>query len=66
MKYVWSIFMYKDPIFVVVVVGVSADVRSAVDEEDGFVRGGRKAFGKDAAGEARSDDDVVENRHRDT
>src|SRR5207237_6864171 len=57
-----SVAMDEDAGRVVLVVGVAADVRTTIDDEDALVEDGRDAFGDDAAGEPRADDDPVE-RH---
>ena len=54
----------EDAVLVVVVVGVAADVRPLVDDQDLLAGACRQPLREHAAGEAGADDEIVEHTHR--
>ncbi len=46
--------------FVVMIVGIAADVRPAIDHQHALVQPGRQPLGQHAAGETGPDDQVIE------
>src|SRR5205807_8533121 len=59
MKDMGAILMDQDACFVVVIVGVPADVRTFVAKEHLFIRSTRQSLCQHATGEARSDNQII-------
>ena len=60
MKDVRPVAVHQDARLVVLVVGVAADMAAPVDQEHAPAGIAGQALGRDAAGEARADDQVIE------
>jgi hypothetical protein len=54
-----AVFVIEDPGLVLLVIGIAADVVSPVDQQDPRAALAGEAFGKDRAGEAGADNQVV-------
>ena len=54
----------QEAVVVVLVVGVAADVRPVVDEENALAELGSQALGKNGPGETGPDDEVIEHERR--
>src|SRR5688572_25732560 len=52
--------MYEQPVLVVMIVGIAADMRSAIANQDAFVELARQALGNDGACEPGSGNQVIE------
>ena len=59
MEDVRAVLVDQQAVIVVAVVGIAADVRAAVDEEDALVALARETFRENAAGEARADNQPI-------
>ena len=59
MKDVRAVLVDQHAVLVVAVVGVAADVRPLVDEQDTLAEAGREPLRQHAAGEAGADDQII-------